>query len=282
MKYVLLMLTTLLISSVSYSAVYQSICNSCQNERDFERVAYTYAGYFEEQRKIRRFSHSLYVYNYNLGLVQKFSIVGEGYGAVGEPGDTDIRSKPLTSFQTKQFERAYSNLKSYTDEIESEIVPDSVAQSAYDLVGASYKVNDLADYYKSSQSLSTYMSNFIAAAASITGKLPSGIKLTVTLKFSDHSTVVLEATGLDSEGNLNLKYLSGKDADNNTISERAASYLNGTYRFSKQGEAGIQRFLNAASRSGIQITYGKSNSNGVRLLGCIDGICKITTVATTE
>lgn len=187
----------------------------------------------------------------------------------------------VTSLQQTRFDRSVELYSAAKSSVQEGGIPSSVVDSAYSLVGAGYKENDLADYYNANRTFQDKFTELLSTAASVTGKLPN-VQIDVQVKFSDGTTAILLLTGIDKDGSLRLKFIEGKDVDNNTITNDPKSYTSGSYRFSKQGEDGVRKLMEAAGRLGIPIYNGGSSGSagGGQSMTCSyvgdDYICTIT------
>ena len=268
----------LIASFTSYvnANVYQEICEACINDEQFENIAYRYAEQFENQPKVSFFNHQLYIYNYSAGIARTYLIKGSGLNVMGEPGTSSVQLTHLTNTQKYNFSNASHSARNFQTEIQTMDIPDAVVDSAYALVGASYKVNDLAAFYNGNASITQQASNWINSAGKVTGVMPAGLELIIIIKLSDDSTALMSVIGVDGQGNLTLKFISGKDKDNNNISTQASHYQSGAFRFTQQGEAGINKLISAAGRAGVPIAYKNTNIRAPRTLTCAFGICNIT------
>lgn len=103
------------------------------------------------------------------------------------------------------------------------------------------------------------------------------------MHFKDGSWAQFKITGIDANKFLKLKFLEGRDKDNNSIKNDANHYKNGTFSFTKGEALAINNFLAAAARAGEPIHYGNRNG-GIKTqkLTCTgsaasgDLICEVT------
>jgi len=165
--------------------------------------------------------------------------------AVEKAVDSDTKTKftKLAATYGAVAEHARSN----------QLIPSSIATSAYQLVNASSVANNVAGFYNNNQSFRTKTANYIAAAVALAGKLID-INLTVTVYFTDGSKAVYKLEGVDGGGALALKVISATDIDNNTIPFTKQGYESGSFDFTKGGQRSIDEFVGAANRSGVPIT----------------------------
>ena len=104
------------------------------------------------------------------------------------------------------------------------------------------------------------------------------------MNFKDGSWARLKITDIDTDKNLTLKFLEGRDKDNNSIKDEASHYKNGSFRFIKGGALSFNNFLAAAARAGVPIQYGNGSGGGLKTqkLTCTgsaaggDLICTVT------
>lgn len=287
MKYIckVIILGSLLIAPLvnANSQVIQDVCNTCFTNSQYEQRVIALI----KSHSIQAIPANFYIYNYEHNVIKKYSgsseLLDEGGIMSLSIAEREYYVTPLalSSIESTKFSAAVYGYHAIKSNLQDTVIPSNIVDSAYSLVGVSYKENDLADYYNENRTFTDKMSEFLAAAASVTGTLPN-VKIDVEVTLSDHSTALLRLEGIDKDGTIRLKFMEGRDSDNNTISTNATHYTKGSYRFTQQGDDGIARMLDAARRLGVPISYGEGlgYTGGDKLLSCseIGGetICTIT------
>ncbi len=276
----------LLFSTLTKADVIQSVCNGCFTADQYRQRVITLI----DSNGIGARPKTIYIFNYKLGVLKKYSgssqYIDSGPGPGGAIplvllGDKEyfVLRLDISSNQLQRFNNSVSSYSALKSAISDDVVPHNVVDSAYSLVGAGYKENDLTDYYNSNLTIIDRIGNLIASAVAVTGKLPN-LNIIVKVRFTDGSSATLSVTGLDKGATLKLKFLEGEDIDNNSITNNSDDYMSGTYRFTEQGEEGINRFLEAAARAGVPIYNGGSSGSTGTLMTCSsvgsDTICIIT------
>jgi hypothetical protein len=257
-------LTFTLLSFCTKADTYQSSCDECVQDYQFKNAAEA----FVSGKTYPKFDSDVYIFNYKGGIVKKYSITTEYLDIPGEPLLLFSTEQDLTSSQYSNFIKASETYNKLTESIQDSMVPESIADSAYDLVGASYIENDISDYLAQNQTFKDNISVFISVAAKVSGSLPSDIKIIFQMTFKDGSWASFELTGLDKDGNSTLSFISGRDKDNNSITNDPDMYNRGSFRFTQGGDSAINNFLSAARRLGIIITYGSEGSSSETKLVC--------------
>lgn len=273
-------------ATFTHAAVIQDVCDTCVTERQYEQRVIELI----DSNGIRAIPEPIYIFNFKAGVLKKYNassevVSGPGDGAMplALEGDKIYFVTPVnvTSLQQSRFDRSVELYSAAKSSVQDDGIPSSVVDSAYSLVGAGYKENDLADYYNANRTFQDKFTELLSTAASVTGRLPN-VQMDVEVKFSDGTTAILLLTGIDKDGTLRLKFVEGKDVDNNTITNDPKSYTSGSYRFTKQGEDGVRKILEAAARLGIPIYNGGSSGStgGGQSMSCGyvggDYICTIT------
>ncbi|TMN90124.1 hypothetical protein CWB72_09360 [Pseudoalteromonas phenolica] len=192
------------------------------------------------------------------------------------PAFTRVVQLSVSNHQKSQFSKAAKAKKAIDNYLKESrnSVPRNIAESAYDLVGASYVRSDVAQHYVNNQTIRDYVANYTSAAVSVVTKLLD-IKWTVELKFSDGSVATFVLGGIQENGNLKLDFVSAIDLDGNNIPTTKQGFMSGEYRFAEQGNRGIQNFLDAAKRAGVPIS-NSSGGGGSTTMVCDNDICIIT------
>lgn len=242
-------ISAFMFSASANSAEFLS-CYGCESAVSFESAA--------ENLALSRVSPntSIYVFNMARGEIKSYDVYVER-----EPNwefATSIE-KTVDGNTKQKFENLSNAYSAVAAETRKEVtIPENIASSAYQLVNASFRVNNVVDYYNSHQSFMTKTANYVAAAFALTGKLVN-INLTVTVYFSDGSKAQFILEGIGPNGELELKLSSARDVDNNDIPLTKEGYeKGGQYSFEKGGQNAIQEFLDAAARMGVPITFGGS------------------------
>ena len=123
--------------------------------------------------------------------------------------------KMVTSAIKQRFSALLEAYKTVSGELDIyKEVPASITPSAYRLVQTKYLQKKFEDYFNANQTFVNKFSNYIDANAALTGK-KSAVQLTETVYFIDESKVRLSISRISGE--LKLKLLSAKDAENNNI-----------------------------------------------------------------
>lgn len=249
-----------LIFNFNSNASIYSKCDTCVSTSDFKAVA----EFLSEQEGAR--TNTVFVENN--GNVKKFVV-----RISKEPGFymVDTFERDLTASEAttvSRIKRSNENIAGFLSN--NREVPESIARSAYDMVGASYIQNDIIDHYVNNQSFRQYVANYTGAVAALVGKIVN-VTFTIDLTFSNDSTAVFTFTGIDGNGKLTFSLKSARDVDNNNIPLTKSGYVVGApLNFTKQGPNGAQEYLYAASRLGISISSGTGGSGGGLQTRCIE------------
>ncbi|MCL2915235.1 hypothetical protein L2725_15855 [Shewanella corallii] len=196
---------------------------------------------FADQYEIVR-AADFYIFNYSAGVLRKYAKNG-----------TQILPQSLSSAEVSYFNESFEKISEIRQAIEAAVVPETLAASLYELVGASYKVNDLSDYFYESKGLGETFDEATALAGMITGIRPA-IVFNAKVNFTDGSYSYTDIAEGSSRRDFKLSFVATRDADNNTIPMDAAGYYTyGELRFTRQRQAGIDKFIDAAFRSGVSI-----------------------------
>jgi hypothetical protein len=267
-------LIALPLSFSSQAETYQTSCNECTQSYQFKNTAESLV-----LNKIhRRFNGDIYVFNYKEGIAKKYNVSAEYLDIQGGPLHIFALEKSLSTSQQFNFSIASDAYNEITNSIQDIILPEYVADSAYDLVGASYVENDISDYLATNQTFKDKVNAFISVAAKITGHLPSDISIVLKMSFKDGSWANFKIFGLDKGGNMSLSFQNGRDKDNNTITNNPSHYKSGAFRFFKGGQSAVNNFIAAASRAGVTITNGNSKGSSGRKMSCTGSAVKGTLV----
>lgn len=130
--------------------------------------------------------------------------------------------------------------------------PPAVAESAWDLSGASYRQNNVADLISTQVGSLDQASALLATLVSIAnGSLDPGVQ--VVVKFEDGSTADFKLDEIGEGLRLEFKFREGRDIDNNTIPSDADGFK-GEFSFLKGGQKALEKYIAAASRHGIAIS----------------------------
>lgn len=270
-------LIALILSFSSQAETYQTSCNECTQSYQFRNTAESLV-----LNKIHRgFNSDVYVFNYKEGIAKKYNLSAEYVDVPGGPLHLLAMEKNLSSSQQFNFSIASNAYNEITNSIQDIILPEYIADSAYDLVGASYVENDISDYLAKNQTFKDKVDVFISVAAKITGNLPSDINIVFKMSFKDGSWANFKISGLDKDGNMSLSFQDGRDKDNNTITNNPSHYRSGSFRFNQGGQSAINNFIDAASRAGVTITNGNSGGSSKLKMSCtgsaVEGtlVCKV-------
>ncbi|WP_299801734.1 hypothetical protein [uncultured Shewanella sp.] len=274
--------SALFFATFTHATVIQDVCDTCVTERQYEQRVIELI----DSNGIRAIPEPVYIFNFKSGALKKYNASSEVVSDAGRAAleeDTSYFVIPInvTSLQQLRFDRSVELYSAAKSSVQDERVPSSVVDSAYSLVGAGYKENDLADYYNANRRLQDQFTALLATAASVTGELPR-VQMDVEVKFSDGTTAIVLLTKIDKNGTLRLKFVEGKDVDNNTITNDPKNYTSGSYNFTKQGEEGVRKIMEAAARLGLPIYNGGSSGSigGGQSMSCSyvgdDYICTIT------
>lgn len=150
-------------------------------------------------------------------------------------------------------------------------IPDEIADSAWDLVGAGYKQTEVVNYYRENNGYLDTISNHLAF---LTKTLSSNIininNITVTLYFSDGSKAKFAITGLDETGSLELDFIDGLDKDGNKIKDSKDTFTSGEYKFVNGGPGAMQSFYDASARYGVNIGSINVIPSGTVVVGALE------------
>ncbi|SFD72336.1 hypothetical protein [Pseudoalteromonas denitrificans] len=145
-------------------------------------------------------------------------------------------------------------------------VPVELADGVWDLVGRGWKQTAVGDNYLTTQGVGSKIYNYLTLAGAVTGKISSSVELGVTLYFSNGSKAFFKISGVDNNGNVQLSFRDGKDAEGNNVKDSKTTFYQGQYNFSKNG---LKDFIDAAKRYGINITQGGSPAgSGTGSISC--------------
>lgn len=265
----LLILSTIL-SFETKATTAVAVCNNCTTSQQYQQIA-KYSSSFDTQYT--------YVMNYERGDLRKFRVIAI-------PPDFDypgsIQVNQITATSAEQ--TAFSDIAMLRQEFKNfffinKNVPEDIADSAYDLVGSSYKQNQLNDYFSQQLGIYSWQGTglfdldssrlAIGAFAQIFGKITS-IDIGIVIYFKNGSTMNLKVDGVSFNGRFDFVVDSAKDADGNNISFVKSDYESGEYKFSIGGNQAVNDFISAAGRLGATISNNFSipPSGSVKVTDC--------------
>ncbi|MEM7419760.1 MAG: hypothetical protein AAF364_08515 [Pseudomonadota bacterium] len=219
-------------------------CNYCNTQTDYQLMA--------KSKFVPGTVNSVYVMNFESDEIVKFYVSQE------RARDSSLRVVQTSVEPDKRvlFTEAVDNRRLASSAFgNATAIPSRIADSVYDIVGASYLENDVVDYYSRNQGFFEYLLNYTAALASIAADSPilPDTNFVVPVTFDDGSRGFFKINGAVN-GDIIFEFTSGVDADNNYVSK--TSVRPGSYRFTRQGSLGVERFKSAASRIGFTISGG--------------------------
>ncbi|SFR65647.1 hypothetical protein SAMN05216203_2243 [Marinobacter daqiaonensis] len=132
-------------------------------------------------------------------------------------------------------------------------VPEAIADSAWDLVGAGYKQNQVIDHYVNNMSVFQHLNNALGSLAILLGGVVNVENVLIKMKFSDGSEADFSLDGWDSASRPRLTFLGGRDADGNIIRDSNQIFSSGSYSFRIGGHVAFNAFIDAASRFGVSV-----------------------------
>jgi len=240
----LLISLSVLAFSFSSTASVLTQCNACSSDSSYKNVA-SYIASGESST-----TTDVFIVNFQTDIMKKYRVVNLKSREPGVPDSVQMVEKTLTSIESSSFFTAADIRRELTSAPHD--IPASVANSAYQLAGASYMLNNVSDYFIASASIATKSTAFLSSLAVISGKV-TNVPITVELNFPNGSSGIFQITPTIG-ASLGLKVLQLKDADNNTIPLTAAGYKSGTYQFRSQ--AAYDEFTATALRFGVSISPG--------------------------
>lgn len=150
-------------------------------------------------------------------------------------------------------------------------IPDEIADSAWDLVGAGYKQTEVVNYYRENNDYLDIVSNHIGfLVKTLLSNMININNVTVTLYFSDGSKAKFAINGVDENGDLELDFIDGLDKDGNKIKDSKDIFTSGEYKFVNGGPDAIQSFYDASSRYGINIGSINVIPSGSVVVGALE------------
>jgi hypothetical protein len=234
--------------SFSSSASILTQCNTCSSESSYKNVASYLAS--AQSSAIT----DVFIVNFQTDTMKKYRVVSLKSREPGVPDIVQIVERIPTNSESSSFVNAADIRREITASPNE--VPSSIANSAYQLAGASYILNNVSDYFIVSAGIATKATSYLSSLAVISGKV-TNVPITVELNFADGSSGIFQLTPTIG-ASIGLKILQLKDADGNTIPLTAAGYKSGSYKFSDQ--AAFDQFTAAALRFGVRITSGSGGS----------------------
>ncbi len=134
-------------------------------------------------------------------------------------------------------------------------LPSELAGSAYDLVGANYKLSAVKTWFRNNQMITASLGNYVLALASGIGKL-TNINLTFDIHAADGSIAVLKITGfltLDDvlNGRLDLQLIKVIDEDGNVLDLTKKDPFKEVFLIEEGDISKATVLVNAAQRLGV-------------------------------
>ncbi|NMM41009.1 hypothetical protein [Pseudoalteromonas arctica] len=275
MKYILFTSFLGLVSFFGTSAeqpLYKE-CSKCSSIEQFEVAA-------KAESKLNK-PLNVYVMNLDKGNIEKFKVskVISGYRTIpggGEPdgngGKVPDRKIPIYSVSTTSYgveqnvlntfyalSSAKNSLKNSLAEMEADVVPTSIANSAWDLVGASSVQNSVSDHYNQYNGVLDKVVNLTNIAGQLSGIVEID-KVMIEVSFNDKSTAIFSLYAIIN-GKLIWDFEHGTDVDNNMIEPSLSTTRAEQYVFEKGGASVFSDFYDAATRAGVTF-IGSSGSTG--------------------
>ncbi len=250
----------MLSTKVFASSEFYRFCSFCSTDASYESVASVYS-------QPREFV-IVYLMNTETRTIRKYQVYDPNY-PVNSGGGRDAPSSNLvitlleTEFQKRQsFNNAVTEYELFTTASDNRFkVPEKVATSVWDLVGAGYIEADVIDYYNNHASAGEHLKKWIKFIADIS-PLVDHPPLVIEIEFPDGSDGEFKILGMDNDDNLRLEFLRGNDVDNNYVRTTPEAYTSGRYRFEIQGEEGVRRFTEALQRLGVSVSVNGNNGGG--------------------
>ncbi|QBY03686.1 hypothetical protein E2K93_04505 [Thalassotalea sp. HSM 43] len=226
-------------------------CNNCVYSSEYESIAKYVAD--EEGHA------NVYVFIVNLEReeLRKYQVVTiKSF----EPGVADIRNVVSQHPSSEEFaafndmlviHQELINSLQYKTDIPSE---DVGVDSAYDLSGSSSARNKVSDYLVNTRTYIEKTGDLLASAAQISGTMQP-FPIIFKVEFDDGSSAYFQA--LVSVGDsLPLTLIKAVDADGNEIPLNQEQFRTSqSYQWTEQGQAGVDRFMAAASRNGVAVVF---------------------------
>lgn len=155
----------------------------------------------------------------------------------------------------KDLEHTFVQLAEKIEQLETpRKVPESIARSAWDLVGASYRQTQAAQYFVENASIWDDISVRLGALMKSIKLSPVEVKdIELILEFEDGSKAIFTLERFDNELSPVFSFSSGIDKDGNIIEDKGALFKRGAYSFSQGGRDTAQAFYDAAYRMGYRL-----------------------------
>lgn len=275
----ILTLLILLTSTFTFnaSAAIFTKCDNCTSDYQLENIA-TYIAESEGGS-----NNVVFVANSKSNTLKKYRIINIRSFESGVPNSTEVVDIELSSSE----KAIATELNKTSNEIidffnHDNNVPVGVADTIYDLVADTAVSSDVANHYINNQSIRQKVGNYTSLVLSVAGKVVN-VNFVIELDFSDNSIGVFKLDGIDKNGNITLKLISGTDADNNNVNLTKKSFVDSSgmtsnYRFTNQGAEGINNFLAAAARLGISTSSGGGSFGGSLSMTCSEKAGGLTCV----
>ncbi|MGB1263108.1 MAG: hypothetical protein ACPG52_09380 [Cognaticolwellia sp.] len=200
----------LLVGTLKTQATEFINCTSCSSNYSYSKAA-------EKQALTNKDSLITEVISFNVvqNRIKAFDVYLElksdgSAQATSIEKTVDAAVKQKFNILTKAYKTVVSELDIHKE------VPASISPSAYRLVQTEYLQQKFESFFNTNQIFMDKFSNYIAAGTALTGAGVT-VELIKTVYFIDESNVRMRLNGIGSNGELKLKLLSAKDAQNNNI-----------------------------------------------------------------
>ncbi|MFN4056321.1 MAG: hypothetical protein ACK4GU_15785 [Alishewanella aestuarii] len=237
-----------------YLSIYLSIFLASYNEIASAEAVYTecntcstsFSYYSAANNVVERSSTTIFVGNHSSKTIKKFHVQYEH-----EIGETIIWEENVSQFERESFNSMSASRENFLTYLAGPgVLPNEIASSGYELIGRSYKQNQVRNWFVNNQGVTEFVSGYIGAVLNIAGKI-TGVTWNFEIRFSDGSKAGFKLTGLNADLSfkLDLNYLI--DQYGNNIPLEASGYSDQVFLFESHSEA-LLAFLEAVDRIGVR------------------------------
>lgn len=250
----ILTITILLITSFNIQAdeLYME-CSSCDSSYDKEvlakYIASTNGGTLND----------VFIYDDDNNSLSKYRVVAVDDGESGVTSFSTIIELDLDSNESdakNTIVQSKSDMLSFVFN-----VPESIADSAYDLSGSSVTQNNVADYVIANQTWNQAIGHYISAVLSIAGKVVN-VNMVIQVEFTNGDIALFAIDGIDANADITLKLVDATDVNNNEVPLTKSEFTD-TGEFEFNNETSLQEFSDAALRFGVSISTSGGGGGGL-------------------
>lgn len=241
------------------------ICNGCTYQEYIDAAKRVAPRLSPKEIKLQNIDYGYKYYGYatimdfKKNTIHKFSVTFQVVmnGMPGERRLPNMVSIPRNVHEIEvntEFRRSFEDVLQAKSNLSYDVeIPESIAVSGWDLVGAGYVQNQVIDYYRKNTTFFDELNLAVSSLVMLAGKITNIGNIEIPVKFSDGSIVYFKYEG-DVGDDAKLVFLRGVDGEGNNIYDSPEVFdpYNGGFKFTV-GSDTLNSFLRAASRYGTRI-----------------------------